>query len=237
MTEITKFNYDGFKLLCKATQDNLYKYLLPNLEAMYEKENVRTGTKWIYAKGDIPLLLVAHMDTVHKELPSVIVCDKEQGYVWSPQGLGADDRCGIYAILTIITHSKKKPCVLFTQDEEIGCLGAKDYINAERKKHDEFKYMLEIDRRGDKEVVYYDTTNKEFMSYVESFGFKKENGMGSDVKHITNDFGIASCNVSAGYRNEHTKYEYLKVSGLLWTINKVLAMVEDIDKAKRYAKS
>lgn len=78
---------------------------------------------YIYAKGDIPIMLVAHMDTVHtKDVKEIYVSD--YGNITSPQGIGGDDRCGIYMI-TQLLH--KKPYVLFTENEEIGCRGAKQF--------------------------------------------------------------------------------------------------------------
>ena len=83
--------------------------------------------QYILAEGELPVCLVAHLDTVEKKPPTDIYFDKEQGVMWSPQLLGADDRAGVYAIIQII-EAGYKPHVIFTTDEEIGALGAQKLI-------------------------------------------------------------------------------------------------------------
>ena len=91
------------------------------------KYRVKATKQYIIAEGELPVCLVAHLDTVEKKPPSDIFYDKEQGVMWSPQLLGADDRAGVYAIIQII-EAGYKPHVIFTTDEEIGALGAQKLI-------------------------------------------------------------------------------------------------------------
>lgn len=58
---------------------------------------------FLYAEGDIPVLLVAHLDTVHSEIPHIICYSPDKRYMMSPQGIGGDDRCGVY-INAVIFH-------------------------------------------------------------------------------------------------------------------------------------
>ena len=67
---------------------------------------------FVYAAGEVPVLLVAHMDTVHKRTPDIICLSEDKSIIMSPYGIGGDDRCGITMILEII---KELRChVLFT---------------------------------------------------------------------------------------------------------------------------
>ena len=91
------------------------------------KYKVTATKQYILAEGELPVCLVAHLDTVEKKPPTDIYFDKEQGVMWSPQLLGADDRAGIYAIIQII-EAGYKPHVIFTTDEEIGAVGAQKLI-------------------------------------------------------------------------------------------------------------
>ena len=43
----------------------------------------------------------------------------------SPQGIGGDDRCGVWMILQILRTANCH--VLFCEDEEVGCVGAKKF--------------------------------------------------------------------------------------------------------------
>ena len=49
---------------------------------------------YLYAEGTIPVLLVAHMDTVHRQPVEQICYSEDRAVAMSPQGIGGDDRCG-----------------------------------------------------------------------------------------------------------------------------------------------
>ena len=65
-----------FEIL-KKTQEELMEYLICKLEQGGYKNRLAYTDKFIYARGDIPVLLVAHLDTVHMELPKIYF-DKKQ---------------------------------------------------------------------------------------------------------------------------------------------------------------
>ena len=133
-----------FIKLCQKSQKQLKCFLSKELQKKYA--DVRNEDGFLYAQGTFPVLLVAHMDTVHKTLPINLELDKESMTLSSPQGIGGDDRCGIYMILQII---KRFPCsVLFTEDEEIGCIGARKFAKQPWVKDLQFNYMIELDRAG-----------------------------------------------------------------------------------------
>ena len=73
------------------------------------------------------------MDTVHKETVKDFYEyydeENERHIISSPQGIGGDDRCGIYMILEILkTH---KCSVLFCEDEEAGGIGSEKFCKTE----------------------------------------------------------------------------------------------------------
>ena len=69
---------------------------------------------FLYAKGTVPVLLVAHLDTVHREGVKIICYSKGGKILMSPQGIGGDDRAGVYMILQLL---KSHRChVLFCED-------------------------------------------------------------------------------------------------------------------------
>ena len=184
---------------------------------------------FIYSKGDIPVLLVAHMDTVFEETTKKIIYDQKDDKIYNFYGgLGGDDRCGIYAIIQLL--EKYRPHVLFTDDEEIGCVGAEKAIK-KLKNIPNVKYIIEFDRKGKDDCVFYDCDNKDFMEYIESFGFKTNYGTYSDVLVLGVDWDIASVNLSIGYYNEHTMREYIIFSQLLNTINRADKMLNSLEKA------
>ena len=210
----------------KPTQEELKETLYHMLAARgYTPEN---HDGYLYAKGDIPLLLVAHLDTVCPEPPKHIEYSPDLDLIYNPYGiLGGDDRCGVYAIMQLLR--KYKPYVLFAEDEEIGCKGA--YKAAKTLKAPDVKYIIEFDRRGKDDCVFYSGKNDEFIKYIEGFGFQEEMGSFSDIAVLGSAWDIGAVNLSSGYFNEHTYDEYIIFSYLKKTIERVEKMIKVLDKA------
>lgn len=211
--------------ILQKSQEDLIKYTKEKLkENGYEY--IFATDNYVMALGDIPIMLVAHLDTVHQEKPKTILYDEQQKLLWSPQGIGGDDRCGVYAILEII--KEYKPFVLFTTEEEVGGEGAYRFteeVNVDLKKF--INFIIEIDRRGNNQAVFYECGNMDFRKYILSFGFDLQWGTFSDISVISPAYDIASVNLSAGYYNEHTKTEYINMNELQNTIDKVKLILAD----------
>ena len=202
-----------FENLCKKTVDDLYDFLPVELRKTHKK--VKVTRDYIYAKGTYPVMLVAHMDTVHKESVKKIVRKNKGTLITSPQGIGGDDRCGIYMILEIV---KEFNCsVLFTDAEEVGCIGAQAFakaVESGKVKPAPVNYIVEFDRRNGKDAVYYELDNEDFEEWVaESSGkyFKTAWGTYTDICEIAPVMKVAAVNLSCGYYKEHTKDEYVNL--------------------------
>ena len=212
-----------------------YKHLPPSLYS-FLKNHYTTVCKtedYIYAVGDIPIALVAHMDTVWDKPPSYVFYDSDCNVMWSPQGLGADDRAGIFAILKIIMHGFR-PHVIFTADEEIGGLGAEALAKIPCPFKD-LRYIIELDRQGIDDCVFYQCGNEKFKDYIETFDFKRAIGSFSDISFLCPYWNIAGVNLSVGYYNEHTSIEHLFLDTLFDTISKVeLMLSEDINSIPKF---
>lgn len=197
---------ENFVKICKMTQRNLKTYTKNTLLKMgYPKVTVADG--FVYAQGDLPILLVAHLDTVHKELPKIIHYDKIKQILSSPEGIGGDDRCGVYMIFEIVKHYKCS--VLFCEDEEIGAKGAEKFVKSKVSNGLEFNYMLEFDRRGSNDAVFYDCDNDEFEKFITKDFYKTAYGSFSDISVLAPELGCAAVNLSCGYYGAHTKDEYV----------------------------
>ena len=224
MRVFTNREIKTFKYLASMTQPALKKTLAITLRKLGYSEVVETED-YIYAEGAIPIALIAHMDTVFPTPPKEIFYDQQLNVMWSPQGLGADDRAGVFAILQIL-KSGLKPHVIFTTDEERGGLGALA-LACDHEKHPfkDLRYMIQLDRQGAVDCVFYDCDNPEFARYVETFGFVETWGTFSDISELAPEWGIAGVNLSVGYRDEHSREEVLFVGHLLSTIDKVKKML------------
>lgn len=190
---------------------------------------------YLFAKGNVPVMMCAHMDTVHKE-PVRDIYMSDNGYVWSPQGIGGDDRCGIYTALMSIRDGIK-PYILFTEDEEIGCVGAGYFsddvhngiINA---KDIDINFIIEVDRKGANDSVYYDCDNPEFEKFIDTYGFKTAYGSCSDISYVAPALGVAAVNFSSGYYNAHTTDEYIVLDELYNIIERVNTIIKDAADGK-----
>jgi hypothetical protein len=234
-----KFNFEGFRMIAQSTQDDLLEYFGPKILEKYGKDNVDITKDYIFARGSLPVMLVAHLDTVHKTKPTDLYYDEKIGVMWSPQGIGGDDRCGIYGIVTLLNYLSKNggklPSVLFTTFEETGCVGAGI---ASRKIADHFishlNYVIELDRRGRNDCVFYQCGNVEFKKMIETYGFVTAIGSASDISKICPEWDIAGVNLSIGYDNEHSDREVVYVNWLMATLERVITMVTESPDKKRY---
>lgn len=212
--------------------------LFNRLKKQFYRTSVSSYGDYILVKGEAPIMLVAHLDTVHKT-PVKTICKNRDKTVWmSPEGIGGDDRCGVYAILKAYESVEAKPWLLFTCDEEVGCVGAgafaddfktKKYLPKELKK---LKCIVEIDRRGSDDAVFYDCDNTDFEAYINSKGFKTALGSFSDICYIAPGLGVAAVNLSSGYYNAHTEHEFIVVPELERVVEKVIEIVNESTKAE-----
>ena len=216
-------NKAKFELLCRLTQMELKGALDNALTDM--GYDVINDDGYLYAQGTIPILLVAHMDTVHKDPVKLITYSDDGNTISSPQGIGGDDRCGIYMIMEII---KKHRCsVLFAEDEEMGCIGAKKFVKNNYIKDLEFNYMIELDRKGSKDAVFYECDNPEFEEFItRSEDWETAPGIFTDICTLAPEIGCAAVNFSCGYYNAHTTKEYVVLPEMEANINKVCKLIE-----------
>ena len=245
-----------FELL-KASTEDIRKYLRKNTDLC--------GQTWWYkaAKhGNQTVTLVCHIDThwekppttwrvwcnkakkmVDKESaptktkPPKLYYDRREGILWSPDGLGADDRAGVFSSLAIY-HSldpKDTPNILFTDFEETGGKGAREAVEQIPDVLGLSLYFLELDRRRGKDVVFYRDEPEEFKRYIEKFGFKRTQGSFSDISTICKELEICGANVSVGFYDEHQRTEHLDIRKMMKTITKAKRMVpEAIEMGKTW---
>ena len=216
----------------RPTQKELFNLL----RKRYRGKTIACLGSYILVPGKAPIMLLAHMDTVH-EKPVKQICKTADGDIlMSPQGIGGDDRCGVYALVKAYEAAPVKPWLLFTCDEEVGGLGAEkfatNYCNGRVPKGlDKMKLLVEIDRKGRKDAVYYSCDNPELEAYITGKGFVTANGSFSDISVIAPEMGVAAVNLSSGYYNAHTLHEYINRKHLEAVICTVVEIVADAAKS------
>ena len=222
--------YKMFRKICKMSQENLKGYLSNRLKETHS--DVFVGDGFVYAQGKFPVLLVAHMDTVHKELPKTFEYNTVLGSLSSPEGIGADDRCGVYMILEVIKHYNCS--VLFCEDEEIGGIGAEKFVKTKLAKQLEFNYMIEFDRKGHNDAVFYDCDNLEFEEFITKGYFETAYGTFSDISILAPALKCAAVNLSCGYYNAHSKNEFVIMSEMEKSIGEACIILERTTEKDRF---
>ena len=217
------------KKLCCLNEAQIHNVLLNMVKKKYQKywhEN-----EFIMAEGDIPICLLAHMDTVFPQPPNIdeFYYDADKTVLWSPYGSGFDDLAGVYIIIELVLMGYK-PHLIFTHGEEIGGVGAYSIIqNFENCPFKKCKALIQLDRAHEKDCVFYNCDNSKFTRYIEKFGFVEARGTFSDISIIAPQWGIAGVNLSVGYQLEHTTSEHLNCN---WT-DETLKKVENILKTSK----
>ena len=228
--------------MCRLDQEELKTYCLEML--LKNDYFVELNDGFIYAEPKDfeeakPVLLTAHLDTVHDNLPKTIYRDTavdkngdEITRYHTPNGIGGDDRCGVYMIMNAIIDGWR-PYVLFCEDEEIGCVGSKKFC-----KHKSLvdsvathcKFMIELDRKGSCDAVYYSNDNRDFIDWITiETGYEEEWGSCSDISELMPATKVAGVNLSCGYYNAHTTNEYVVWEEMDTTYKTVLHLMEASD--------
>lgn len=214
--------YTKFVNLCKMSQKSLKKHVANKLKETHK--DITNGDGFVYAQGEFPVLLVAHLDTVHDLLPSTIWYVEGRDAVSSPQGIGGDDRCGVYMIFEVL---KRFNCsVLFCEDEEVGMVGAGKFIKTDLAKELEFNYIIEFDRKGSNDAVFYDCDNEDFEEFITQDFYKTSWGTFSDISTLAPFLGCAAVNLSCGYYDAHQKSEYVILSEMQRSIDEACKILE-----------
>lgn len=212
----------------RPTQKQLFKRLCK----IFKDRTLISKGNFILVHGQAPVMLVAHLDTVHDKPVRDICLSSDKNILMSPQGIGGDDRCGVFALCHIFHSAQIKPWLLFTCDEEVGGLGAKHFCRAHKlhllpNELDGLKFIIELDRKGKNDAVFYRCTNPDFEAFITSKGFKTAQGSFSDISLVAPELGIAAVNLSSGYYHAHSLHEYINRSHLLATIQKVIDIVAE----------
>lgn len=214
----------------KMTEMQLKKYVAKELRKTYEK--VEVGDGYVFAKGNVPVLLVAHLDTVHKQAPTIFVYANGKNKITSPQGIGGDDRNGVFSVLETI--KRHKCSVLFCEQEEVGGVGAEKFTQTKLAKELEFNYIIEFDRKGSNDAVFYDCDNPEFEEFITKEFYKTAFGSFSDISILAPFFGCAAVNLSCGYYNAHTTNEYIVPTEIEASINAACKILERTTEADKF---
>lgn len=222
----TENEYQVLVQLLSYNQEELKKFLFSYLTKQ-KYNNIKISENSIMAEGDIPIALVAHLDTVFKS-PSKkenVLWDKEKGVIINPvDGAGFDDRAGVFAILQILSAGLR-PHIVFTCNEETTGAGA--IFVSKNNIFKDIRYVIELDRQGINDCVFYNCCNQNFIKYITDFGFVEAFGTFSDISIICPEWKIAGVNLSIGYKDEHSYIERFYTKPYKILLAKIIKMLNN----------
>lgn len=182
--------------------------------------------------------LASHIDQVQrnhsKDFTCCVVGDHVLGYSqksMAQQGLGADDKNGIFVCLECLRKYDIMKCAFFV-GEEVGCVGSSKVDLAFFK---DCRYIVEPDRMNGHDLITSmgvgDVCSDEFIVALgaEQFGYKEAVGSITDVGELVErGVGISCLNLSCGYYHAHSDSEITVLPELQNCLDFVQHIVETL---------
>ena len=212
---------------------NWVRQNVPNAKIVCDKP----GNLYIIkGKSETYPCIVAHMDQVQdKHSKDFIAYEAEDIIIgFSPkrreqQGLGADDKCGIWIGLKCLQKFEALKLAFFV-GEEVGCKGSGQ---AEMDFFSDCRFVIEPDRKGAEDLItqigWTPLCSDDFLKDIgfKKFGYKETDGMMTDIEALKdNGLAISCINLSCGYYKPHTDQEFVYKPAL----SNCLAFIEHIIK-------
>lgn len=212
------------------------------------------ATKGVIRENEKYPCVVCHTDTVHpidsinvfeemlpnahKELKPSLKAYNDHG---EPTGIGGDDKCGVFACMTLLDEMETLKAAFFVS-EETGCHGSK---YADPSFFSNVGYAIQFDapenwmitetcfgtRLFEKGGEFHNVCDKVLS---ESMNEKKEfmNHPYTDVYALKNLFDFSCINISIGYYQYHTRNEYVVIEDVFNGIDMGKKMIQDLGLKK-----
>jgi di/tripeptidase len=204
--------------------------------------------------------VVSHTDTVHN-LDTINIREENlynaQGELklsykaynneGKPTGIGGDDKCGVFACLTLL-HELPNVKAAFFVSEETGCHGS---LKASEEFFSNVGYGIQFDAPEnwmitekcfgqvlfDRGSEFFETCDKVLTENMDKNSMKYMVHPYTDVYALRGKFDFSCINISIGYYDYHTKDEYVVVEDVFNGINIGKRMIENLGNKLHYKKS
>lgn len=197
-------------------------------------------------KGDSDTypVLAAHLDQVqrHREQDFQVVETDDILFGYSPserefQGIGGDDKNGIWIALKCLTQYDVLKAVFFV-GEEIGCVGSS---KCDMAFFADARFVVECDRRGNNDLITsisgLDIASRKFIDDIQPalFEYKESSGLMTDVLELAErGVGVACINISCGYYSPHTEQEYTVKEDIVNALALVMHIIENCTEVYKH---
>ena len=185
--------------------------------------------------------LAAHLDQVQKthskDFEAIEAKDIILGFskkCKQQQGLGADDKVGVWINLKCLLKYDTIKAVFFV-GEEIGCVGSG---RCDMEFFDDCRYVIQCDRRGSNDLItsiggWTQLCSPEFIKDIkpELYGYREEHGLITDVGELKDrGLKVSAVNLSCGYYEPHTDREFVIKSEVMNCLHFVEHIIETCTK-------
>ena len=167
-------------------------------------------------KADTYPCICAHLDQVQDAHSKDFKVIKQDDIIFAysakskaQQGLGADDKNGIWIALELLGELDVLKCAFFV-GEEVGCVGSG---RADMEFFKDVRYCIQPDRRNGDDLITSISgaiCSEDFLAAIDyaKFGYKETTGLMTDVEELCEKgVGVSCINISCGYYNPHTDHE------------------------------
>ena len=250
----------------KTYKEDLMVEFLVNWLTENNIEHYVDEHKNVYAiKQESPLIapdfyfpcVVSHTDTVHEidvinireeMLPNaqkdIKLSYKAYNDNDEPTGIGGDDKCGVFACLTLLKELPYLKAAFFVS-EETGCHGSK---KAREEFFQNVGYAIQFDAPEnwmitekcfgqvlfDRESDFFNVCDKILTEGMDNNRMQYMVHPYTDVYALRGKFDFSCINFSIGYYNYHTKHEYVVVEDVFKGIDMGRKMIETLGYKLHY---
>ena len=269
MTKDTQLLKDVLSVPTKTYQEEKMVEFLVNWLTENNIEHFVDENNNVYATKQESILIpedfyfpcvISHTDTVHnidtinvKEemLPNaqneIKLSLKAYNDLNNPTGIGGDDKCGVFACLTLLKELPYLKAAFFVS-EETGCHGS---LKAKKEFFTNVGYGIQFDAPEnwmitekcfgqvlfDRESEFFNVCDKVLTEGMDNESMEYMVHPYTDVYALRGKFDFSCINFSIGYYNYHTKNEYVVIDDVFNGIDMGRKMIEHLGYNLHYKKA
>jgi di/tripeptidase len=204
--------------------------------------------------------VISHTDTVHnidtinvrEEMLNNAQGEEKLSYKayndeGNPTGIGGDDKCGVFACLTLLQELPNVKAAFFVS-EETGCHGS---MKANEEFFKNVGYGIQFDAPEnwmitekcfgqvlfDRKSEFFNVCNKVLTEGMDENYMEYMTHPYTDVYALRSKFNFSCINISIGYYDYHTRNEYVVVEDVFNGINIGKKMIESLGNKLHYKES
>ena len=204
--------------------------------------------------------VISHTDTVHnidtinvrEEMLNNAQGEEKLSYKaynddGNPTGIGGDDKCGVFACLTLLQELPNVKAAFFVS-EETGCHGS---LKASEEFFENVGYGIQFDAPEnwmvtercfgqvlfDRDSEFFESCDKVLTEGMDNNYMEYMVHPYTDVYALRGKFDFSCINISIGYYNYHTKHEYVVVEDVFNGIDMGKKMIESLGNKLHHKKA